>query len=153
MNSIKVEAIERIIFAMTSDVFPMEMVSEIERFLGVKGCVLQLQWFLDRTCALTLCSSEAVDKLSTTNHLILARKKYPFRYCDKRPSRIRVLNVHSKLTLNNIDSRMQMYGKIFYSEIERRSNNLNSYFAVIDLKRAVPEKVTIRRKDYEVVSY
>ena len=153
MNSLKVETIERIIFTISSDVFPMDLVSDIERFFNTKGCVLQLKCFIDRTCVLTLCSSEAVKKLSTMNHLLLGRKKYSFRYCDKVPTRIRLLNVHSKLTVRNIDSHMQSYGKIFYSELERRSNNANCYFAVIELKRPLPEKVVIRRKEYEAVCF
>lgn len=152
MNNWKVEAIERIIFTLPSNVFPLDIVSDVERSLGIKNCVLQLQCFMDRTYALTVCSSDAVGKLLTGVKLTIGRKNCLYRFCEQQVSRIRILHPAAHLKSNHIDSHVSQFGRIFYSEIERRSNT-SCYFAIIDVKKPLPEKITIRRRDYDIVSF
>lgn len=152
MNNFKVEAVERIIFSLPYEMQPFDVIRDVEKFLGVKNCVMHIVAYLSHKYMLTICSTSAVEKLLCHDKIPIGRRKCDYQVCDKKLSRVKILNPPNYFRSNVIDRAMRRYGNVVYSDIERRANN-SYYFAVMDLQKPMPEKIALKRRLFDVVCF
>lgn len=153
MSNFKVENIERITFSLPQFLLPYDIIYDIEKFVGVKNCVIQLCAYQENKYTVIICSSEAINKLMCNSRIVIGRKMIPYQFCEKTITRIRLLQTPSQMKNRFIDNYVRNYGRVVYSEIEKRSNGQHSYFAVVDLKRPLPERISIKRRMCEVLCF
>lgn len=153
MNNIKIESIERITFSLSSDLLPFDIINDVEKFVGVKNCVIQLYSYIGSNYVVAICSTDAVKTLMANNRMQIGRKMCSYQFCEKTIKRLRILQPPPHMKSMTIDKCMRPYGKVLYSEIEKRSNGQHCYFAVIDAQKQIPEKISLKRKMYDVTCF